>query len=373
MTDGPELSRRRLLAALTTVGAAGGLVGAGTGAVLGDGEAAPVSLFRGGELVLTADAESETTARLAFDGLRDDGRVHERTLCLSVSSNPAWLWLRACPTSNPVAAALDATLTLAGETFTGTLADVLEAVADGVRVDTAPTQPEEETCLTLAVSLPKDRNGVATEQIRGRTLDLTLQFYAEQARHVDSSVSPWTERCGETPTPTPTPEPPSDQKAISFVAFCSDSGALSADDITLSDFVEKEPGEVVALTWESTEPVSYVVLKAGPEIEYFEYSPPTTGPASVEVGTGTPDSSLSPPRPCPTGSSGVKFEGENLQTVEDANGSDGSDDGHGGGPGNGNGNNGKGGNGGSDDGNGGKSSNGRGPGNGNKGGNGGGR
>lgn len=226
MSGGP-LSRRRVLAALATVGAAGSISGFGTGAVLSDRERGD-NAIAAGALDLTVDfevldgprgprgsavhADGSSRVLLPIPALdRGDAGAVLVTLALppleGTVNNPAYVWLRSVcpdPTSTlpdhlavslwyadcETGARLDGgQLTPSG----ATLREVAEALLDGVPLDgagRAGTAPGSQACLAdelcLRVEYELDETYVGDQ-----TAALALDFVAVQCRHDDGRASPF--------------------------------------------------------------------------------------------------------------------------------------------------------------------------------------
>lgn len=107
-------------------------------------------------------------------------------------------------------------------------------------------------------------------------------------------------------------EEPYDGKAISFIAFCSVDG-VDEGDVVITDVVEDSDGEAVAVSYNVSVRLSNVTYKAAGEIRDI-HDP--ANPGTVATGDGVLNSALSPPSPCPSGQSGVKFENYDSSTGE---------------------------------------------------------
>jgi hypothetical protein len=217
------MSRRRLLGALTGLGAAGAFAGYGTAAFLGDGETV-AAVLAAGEIDLSIECAGDAcdvagaTVRLAIDDLRQ-GACGGADLRLRVESNPAWIWLRTDLTDglpgvrdllyvglrygdgSPVRDA-------AGRPVEGSLREVHAALADGVLLDGDRSIPDvgplaAGRSLDLRLrwglatvlggeSVPLDCGAVGSAgDLDASPVDLGLDFFAGQRRHDDSPVSPW--------------------------------------------------------------------------------------------------------------------------------------------------------------------------------------
>lgn len=211
MSEESPLSRRRLLAAVGSVGAlstAGasaslGLLGDGEGfAATADGGTVELDLGCSTEGVDCTDGRNRLT--VPFDGLEPGGSGSRRlSVGVAEGSNPVYLWLRGdCPAvGDALATTLEVEVSVVRrcESATSktvplvertTLADALRELRSGVAlagVD-APTAteeclgPDDRLCLDVDYWLPD-----GTEWLAGATTDLDLRFAALQCRHVSES------------------------------------------------------------------------------------------------------------------------------------------------------------------------------------------
>jgi len=209
MSDGPDyrLNRRNLLVAMSTVGAAGALTGRGAAAYLTDREILADNSMTAGSVTLALDGADVQQTSLGFT-LSDygfDNRDVER-LCIGLGdeSNPAWVWLHACPVASLVAEQLDARLTVDGQTrIVGSLANLLSELEGGTLLSEIagaggspePTDPGADgtVCLEIAVWVPEwlAKDPKAAKKLkRASPLTVTIETYAEQARHVPTPRRP---------------------------------------------------------------------------------------------------------------------------------------------------------------------------------------
>jgi len=328
--DGFRLNRRRLLAAISTVGTVGALTGRGAAAYLTDREALADNRMTAGSVTLALDSAEPRSAgdrtpsgdgldtqRTALDFTVDDYGFENRdeeTVCLGLDddSNPAWVWIRACP-GDPVQDALDARLTVGGETvYTGSLADLLAFLSgpDGGGIlltdaalagDGTPVTPgpDSAVCLTVAVWAPTtlaDDPDTVRALTAASPLGITLDAYAEQSRHVPTPRRPV---AGENPSFTfPVCEPTGDGEgggddgyAISNISLCTstpvDPDAITwtvRDPVTDID-VTGAVDEAFVVTVTSPVPIHSAVVKAGPEFRRFDADGATTVTVSSTGGT----------------------------------------------------------------------------------------
>ena len=205
MSERTELSRRKVLAAVSGVGLASLSTGLGTGATLSD-RGGFGGRLEAGIVAVDVDCDSCTTAggTVAFDigGIEPgSGRVEESfRVSIPRGTNPARVWGRtACPEAvEPLAAALEVRLSI-GDCPDGddrqlspspgsrerwhSLDALRRDLAEGFRVDDPAEpclDPGESRCLALEYRLPESASwAVAAEA------SLEFEFYAEQCRHVD--------------------------------------------------------------------------------------------------------------------------------------------------------------------------------------------
>lgn len=218
----PGIDRRRLLASLGGLGAAGALggigLGRGTHGFLRDTEGFAGSELRAGALDLVVDVESESgewttdgTVQIPVESLTNEDRTGGVTLTLGLStepapSNPAYLWGRvSCPSPAGSMLAQHLTVTLTpidcesdapGTPIASWPAnDVPTDLQAGVAL--SPTgvaspgeqpciQPDEHVCLRVDWELDAEYGGA--EQ-----LALEFEFLAVQCRHTDGTTNPFGE------------------------------------------------------------------------------------------------------------------------------------------------------------------------------------
>ena len=349
-------SRRELLFGAGTIGIASLGAGVGTYAAFSDREQTaaivttgaldlrvhhesnyngqPSEVLTGGEV----DGEPGVVFDLPDVKPGDSGRSR---FCFELRNNPAYLWLCGELTANAetglteperkteddpnsergeLADAIDVTLKYAdaagngSETITeGSLRTVLAQLSDGIPLDAAgrgeidagaqqsfePSSgddPLTEPCLVFEWTIP---NSVGNE-IQTDRVEFGLTFYAQQARHTDGTENPCNEQDGSDGDPNP--------KAISFAAFCVDSGVVVADDVTLSVAETNDDGEPIAVDWTADRSIDRVVLKTGGgQLAIENFAGGSSGTAAVGEGSERIDGQT-PSTPCPNGESSIKFE-----------------------------------------------------------------
>ncbi|MFW5919766.1 MAG: hypothetical protein ACOCSF_06180 [Halanaeroarchaeum sp.] len=316
-----ELSRRRVLGSLATVGTLGAMSGAGANAILRDSEAADNELVAGaldlevcvddgdcdpgpGQMVslpIDLDAAREGRATIRVE-IPDDGR-----------NNPGYVWFRTnCPMGR---CGLEQALRMTvredrncnGESdfdpvlARGSLCEVMKAFGSGQLLRSDPVQPGERICFELSWLLTGDL-------CEDDAVTLDFEFFAHQVRHSGGPQRPWSDTCNvvcKTAEECACDEGP----GISFVAFCVPDGAvLGPEDVEFTWRTDGE-GDPVSVRWDSTVELSTVVLyygtHSGPVFENFDGG--SAGTATVGEGDpGRPGQT--PPSPAPEGETGLKYE-----------------------------------------------------------------
>ncbi|SEH50599.1 hypothetical protein SAMN05192561_103248 [Halopenitus malekzadehii] len=199
--DRLDVSRRRLLAGVSGLGAFGFAGGATSAAYLSDRETVSGTQRTGSVgLDVTCDdcVTEEHKTTFALERIEPDERRTER-FGLSIEGNPVRVWLRTtCPPAvDPLGEALEVRLHVATDCDGGprrtlhpssgwtTLADLRETLVDGVRVDD-PTDPclsaADDPCLEFDYRLPNDAAWAGSA-----TGEFAFELLAEQCRHVPES------------------------------------------------------------------------------------------------------------------------------------------------------------------------------------------
>ena len=182
------LSRRRLLAGISGVGAVGMASGLGTGAYLADRETFANNVFGAGEVGLTVDGDltdgTVTVGPLAVDRTTFDDRPEPETFEIGASANPIRVWLATeCPDGDRLGNALEVEVVVDGASVTDgyrPLAAVELDLATGVRIDAGCLDPDGGPIVVeVAPYLPAD-----SPDVGGETTELVFRLYAEQCRHV---------------------------------------------------------------------------------------------------------------------------------------------------------------------------------------------
>jgi hypothetical protein len=309
------LNRRRLLAAISTVGVVGALTGRGAAAYLTDRETFADNRMTAGSVTLALDGADTQRVDLSFT-VGDYGFENRDTeaVCVGLGddSNPGWVWVRACPI-DPVADALDARLRVDGATvYTGSLGGLLDTLAggDGVLLtglagDGDPVSPGSDGAVCLAVDVWAS-TALADDPDTVRALKAASPFavsvdaYAEQSRHVPTPRRPVT---GENPSFTFPPCAPTGGGsggddgddggyAISNVSLCTSSMSVDPGAVTWT-VRDPETGadatgavdEAFVVTVTAPVPIQYAVVKAGPEFRRFDAGGATTVTVSSTGGT----------------------------------------------------------------------------------------
>lgn len=313
MTDGRDLSRRKLLWAVATAGAAAS-TGSGTAAFMHDSEVVDSSVAAG-VLDLETDPSwgNDSTTDPFGDGTASEGDSGSETVTLSVSNNPSYLWFRTrCAQCDPVEEALfvrfgvdtdsDGTVEQWLSDDYLSLREARERFGEGVELGEIGATDTWEFVVEweLREGLPEDTD-----------VGFDFGFHAAQSRHVmntDSVAPSWEcpddcDGTGDTGG-----EPDDGLAAISWVAFCSPTKVVAGDIVfTLSD-------DGRTLVFDSLpDDIETILLKYGTSLDVFE-----APQSSVTVGDGTTyaqegnsypetDPTRSNSTPCPD-SYGCKYE-----------------------------------------------------------------
>jgi predicted ribosomally synthesized peptide with SipW-like signal peptide len=343
VTDRRSLSRRKLLWAAATVGAAAS-TGTGTAALMHDTEMVNGSVAAG---VLDLDTDptwGNDSGTGPFDGgtvSKDDSG--EERITLSVSNNPSYLWFRTrCIQCDPAEEAIYVRFGIDTD-GDGTVDEALSSYLSlrdaraefGEWVSLGEVDPSDTW--ELVVEWEVRENVAENEEV-----DFDFRFYATQSRHVmnTDSVAPVRECPSGCITTSGGPS------AISWVALCAPD-TFSKDDV---EFTRSDDGRT--LTFRSLpETVDTVLIKYGTNLDVFDGRPESVtagdGTTYTQDGTSFPgtDPERSNPTPCP-GSYGCKYEfpdetgdgGWECKQSDPGTPGDGNGTGTGTGTGNGNGN-----------------------------------
>ncbi|MFB6108865.1 MAG: hypothetical protein ABEJ82_08510 [Haloplanus sp.] len=312
MSDRPgvRVSRRALLAAVSTVGTVGALAGVGTAAYLHDEEALGTSEMAAGAVYLHLEdgGTGGLDLEFALDDYGFDAR-DEETVCvgLGAESNPGWVWLRACPVGGPTDE-LRARVTVDGDTvFSGTLGGLLATLSGGDGGGVLLTEfagdgaepldggDAAAVCLTVGVWAPyalRDDPETVRALKDASPLTFALDVYAEQSRHVSTPRRPGPS--GTNPAfAFPACDDPGDPTghAISNVWLCT-GGPVDESGVS---WVVRDPSTGADVTGAVAEafvvevtapvPIDYAVVKAGTEFHRFEGGGATTLTVTSSGGT----------------------------------------------------------------------------------------
>lgn len=223
--NGEWLTRRGVLAGVAGTAGVGLVGGAGTRAFLRDTEAVPGSVFGNPyegarvDLQLGCGSDACTPAEdgdgvsFAFEGI-EPGSGSSTVVCpgLDGASEPAWLWFRAAPRTEPLPLlAEELTVTLAYADGTPvpvpegadtdetdaediSLRTFFDAFAGGAAVPGSGAgesddafAPDEERCLELSWSLPE----APDPDVSGQSVEFALRFAAVQYRADAAPRNPW--------------------------------------------------------------------------------------------------------------------------------------------------------------------------------------
>lgn len=277
MTDRRDLSRRKLLWAVATAGAAAS-AGSGTAAMMHDSEVVDSAMTAG---ILDLDTEPSWGNDSSF-GTASEGDSGTETVTLSVSDNPSYLWFRTkCAQCDPVEEALfvhfgvdtdgDGTVDQWLSSDYLSLREAREQFGEGTNL--GELDPTDTWELVVEWEL---RDGLRDDT----NVDFDFDFYATQSRHVmntDSIAPDWQcpGDCGGTGGK------PDKTFGISWVAFCS-SEEFSNRDI---DF-ERSDDERTLVVRSLPTSIDTIVIKYGTNLDVFDVSS-RSGQFSLTVGDGT--------------------------------------------------------------------------------------
>lgn len=313
MTDRRDLSRRKLLWAVATAGAAAS-AGSGTAALMHDSEVVSSSVAAGVLDLETDPSWGNDSGMGPFGGgPASAGDSGTETVTLSVSDNPSYLWFRTqCAQCTSVEEVLFVRfgLDIDGDGTVDqwltenylSLRDARERFGEGVNIGELDATDTWEFVVEWEL-----REGIQEDAGVG----FDFGFYAAQSRHVmnTDSVAPNWECPGECDgTGDPGGDPDDDLADISWVAFCS-STPVNEDDIrfTLSDDEETLVFDTLP------NEIDTILLKYGTNLDVFD-----APQSSVTVGDGVTytqeqnsypgtDPTRSNLTPCPD-SYGCKYE-----------------------------------------------------------------
>lgn len=339
------LSRRKVLAAATAIGALGVTAGGRTIATMRDDEVMGGNRLVAGALDLAVcweapgeDCEPKYDGDIVIDNLDtlETDAEGSGTVRLSLpeenGNNPAWLWLRSnCPSGVcGLEDALEVSMwydedcegirgtderyltTPEGPINDISLCEALTRLSNGIPIDSQPNpqgsitplEPGAELCLGIDWTLKRD----IWRAVEG---ELVLDFVAKQSRHNPEPGNPWEPRdCPPCPTGCTDESVPA-----SNVSFCRTGGGSIPPSITHLEWTE------TTVTWTSEDPLSDVVLFYGPPtLEYFSPSGGFAANTAYTITRGDGDatdlgnaSGGAPSAPCPDNGSqgcGVKYEFE---------------------------------------------------------------
>lgn|GEM_PF-2360704 len=306
MTDPESFPRRKLLWTLTTIGAAAS-TGSGAAALLSDSETLGESAVTAGVVDLEAKPSWGNDDSL---GTISAGESGSRTVELTVSDNPSYIWFRTdCKQCLQVEDALyvrygvdtdgDGQIDLP---ITGgyiSLAEARDRYGTGQFIGTLdPT----ETWTFVAEWEPRER-------AKSTDVPLSFDFYAAQTRHVsdpDNVALPrsWPETCSDCGGPSIA------VSGISWAAFCGES---TFD----TEFTPELDGPRTLLLDAVPDGVERIVLKYGQTMEVFTVADIDGSSITVGRGDGTTyqhekgntfgNTDLSNPNFC-GGEAGCKYE-----------------------------------------------------------------
>ena len=279
MSDRRPLSRRKLLLAVATTGAAAS-TGSGAAALMTDSERTK-SVVTAGTLEIetipswenAGSGSTGTGTQIQLSG--NEGQEHVR---FQVSGNPSYVWFRTrCKQCKPIEEKLSVRFGLSVdgtvdwfddfENFVS-LREARDRLGDGFRLG----EFEPDTQKTLRIEWRTDGD-VESET----TVEFDFTFHAVQTRHVmnaDSVAPPW--EC-DVDCSTTTESVP----AISWVGFCGDDGFET-------DFTPQRSDDERTLLLDTDaytipESVETITIKYGQFIDTFDYA------EQSEITVGTDD------------------------------------------------------------------------------------
>ncbi|AZH24901.1 hypothetical protein [Haloplanus aerogenes] len=277
MTDGRDLSRRKLLWAMATAGAAAS-AGSGTAAMMQDSENFDSEMIAG---IVDLDTEPSWGTDSSF-GTASEGDSGTETVTLSVSDNPSYLWFRTkCAQCEAVEEALfvrfgidtdgDGTVDRWLSSDYLSLREAREQFGEGINLGELDPTDTWELVVEWEV-----RDGIRDDT----NVDFDFDFYATQSRHVmntDSVAPDWQcpGSCGGTGGD------PDEESGISWVAFCS-SETFSKRDIGFERSDDERKLGIRSLPAS----IDTIVIKYGTNLDVFDVSS-RGGQFSLTVGDGT--------------------------------------------------------------------------------------
>jgi len=277
VTDRRSLSRRKLLWAMTTVGAAAS-AGGGTAALLNDSESLGESTVTAGVVDLETEPSWGNDDSL---GTISKGESGSRTVEITVTENPSYVWFR---TDCKQCLAVEDVLYVRYGIDTDGDGDVDIPITDGY-ITLGEARERYGTGYHLGtLDSSKTWTLVAEWELRERVestdVSLSFDFYAAQMRHSDpdSIRLPWScESCDGSSVGSPLSGPD-----INWIAFCGDPDFGP-------DFTPEVSGERTLLldtgAYTISSDVDTIAIKYGRKLEVFSYS----GQSSLTVGQGDGD------------------------------------------------------------------------------------
>ncbi|MFD1562856.1 hypothetical protein ACFR99_04760 [Haloarchaeobius amylolyticus] len=315
MTDDSVPTRRRLLAALGTVGGLAAAAGARTVASF-SGEAGVAGSLQAGRVELDVDCDGcnvvDDRLQLALESVAP-GERKTKTVRLTVpdGSNSVRLWSRTgCPpVADPLGEALETRLSVSPDCNEdkrhllprdsdewASFTELRRALHDGIRLDD-PDDPclagGTQLCLDLEYRLPTDATWVVDAET-----DLVLELFAQQCRHVSEDAvrsSPFSDE--DCPTITcsdcvrlgklEVKEDRLKPGIYDFDELYTDDerdGTYQLEVLTVTDKIDEDERETVCasvrLLKEGSEPTApplcTVAVKGGNQTIYYDVEPPLT-------------------------------------------------------------------------------------------------
>ncbi|ELZ42351.1 hypothetical protein C471_04910 [Halorubrum saccharovorum DSM 1137] len=275
----PDLTRRQVLAGITVTGGAGALTGKGTMAVFSDEETFTGNSITGAASTAGAGVvELEVSASSSGDG---DRLVYTIDVPDLVNNNPSYVWARPATCPEPIDAAADVYVELraeCGDDDSALIAEgTLKSVVNKLREDNGEPlrcqEGDDARCFRPgeSVDFVLDVTGSNTNE----EFAFEFEFYAEQCRYNTGTDTPF----GPLSPCEPTNE--TGGKAISFIAFCSESGTLTPQ---VTDINSTDDDGPTSVDWETDGDVDYVVAKSGQNFTVYDYRDDSATRGTVTTG-----------------------------------------------------------------------------------------
>ena len=276
--DKPDLTRRQVLSGIAVSGGAGALTGRGTIAVFSDEELFTNNSITGSASTAGAGVvELEVTTSSSAGG---DGLVYTVDVPDLTDNNPSYVWVRpaTCPEPIDAAANVDVELRVeCGDHTTiiaeGTLKSVVNKLRENNGEPLRCQETEDARCLQPGESANLVLDVISSDTDEEFAFD--FEFYAEQCRYNAGTNTPFgslnpCESTNET-----------DGHAISWIAFCTDSGTLDPD---ITEINSTDGDGPTSVDWETDTDVEYVTAKSGTNFTVYDCRDSSTTSGTVTGG-----------------------------------------------------------------------------------------